>query len=285
MGNLVEPERTDATEHPANTAVETKMSTGLPAIPPAPPRRKPRWRRAFRALMQLLAQADDTAKAQDQIVAIGDRAFEAKFQKFLTSPMAPALLTERPSLVETLSDRSYLEALSDDSFGRAYQAYMDANGYEAQALISMQRDTEARWEREEDVPELDEYRKWFSDRCLLAHDFNHVLTEYGTDGVGEATLLAFTLAQEPSRAGALLTVGAALKIRSYFGNRWLRYDLRAWRRGRRAVCVWSMPWEELLPMRLATVRALLRIEPTEVAHPEGIIRGGSSPADPLQRAV
>ena len=57
------------------------------------------------------------------------------------------------------------------------------------------------------------------------------------------------------------------------GWRFLAYDFRAWQRGRRAASLVALPWEELLPLRLDTVRRLAGVERPEEAHPEGILRG------------
>ena len=55
------------------------------------------------------------------------------------------------------------------------------------------------------------------------------------------------------------------------GLRWVLYDLRAWLRGRRASHLAGLPWEELLPMQLDTVRRLGGIEEARRAHPHGIL--------------
>ncbi len=134
------------------------------------------------------------------------------------------------------------------------------------------------WESEEGVPPLDPLRAWFRDRTLLVHDLFHVLTDYGTDELGEATLLAFSLAQLGGRSQALLTFGAALEVWRALGWRWLLYDFRAWRRGRSASWLVALPWEELLPLRLETVGRLAGVLDAAEAHPKGVLRG--SPTDP-----
>jgi ubiquinone biosynthesis protein COQ4 len=93
-----------------------------------------RWRRALRSLRALLADPDDTAKAIEVSLAIGARDFERSFQRFATSPDGRALLAERPSLAEELSDRASLEQMSADSLGRAYLDYLDRNGFRATGL-------------------------------------------------------------------------------------------------------------------------------------------------------
>lgn len=244
----------------------------LPEVPPPPPVAT-HWRRAFRSLCALLDDPDDTAKAIDLTFAIGRGDFERTFQRFVAGPYGRALLFRRPSLADALANREELRRLPAGSLGRAFLAFLEDHGFPSLALRDLQREVEARWEAEEGVPRLDPQRAWFRDRFILSHDLEHVLTGYGTDDVGEATLLAFGLGQRPAWSGALLTLGAAFEVFTYRGWRWLPYDCRAWRRGRRAAFLVELPWEELLPLPLDTLRALLRIEPPERAHRGGVWRG------------
>ncbi len=248
-------------------------------IPPSPPLAT-NWRRAFRSLRELLADSDDTEKAIDLFYAIGRQEFERRFQRFAASPQGRSLLASRPSLADTLRDRAALARMPEGSFGRAYLAFLEEHGFQAMGLLELQRRVEARWDEEEGVPRLDPVRAWFRERFLLAHDLFHVLTDYGTDDLGEATLLAFSLAQAPGRGQALLTIGAALEVFRNLGWPWLAYDFRAWRRGWRAAPLESAPWEELLPLRLETVRNLLRIEPAARAHPAGVLAANFPSARP-----
>ena len=238
---------------------------------PAPPPREPlRWRRAWRSLRALLADSDDTEKAIDLSYAIGRDDFERSFQGFLASPSGRRLLERRPSLADALSDRRALEGMPDGSLGRAYLDYLDRNNFTATSLLELERRVRERWEREEGIPALDPLRSWFRDRFTLSHDLFHVVTDYGTDDVGEATLLAFSLAQIGGRANALLTAGAAFEVWRALGLRWLGYAFRAWRRGLRAAPLTALPWEELLPLHLETVRDLSSVRQSAVAHPGGI---------------
>jgi ubiquinone biosynthesis protein COQ4 len=241
-------------------------------IPPLPARPPLRWRRALRSLRELLDVPEDTDKAIDLVYAIGGNDFERSFHRFAASAGGRRLLAQRPSLADALSDRAALEALPEESFGRAYLAYVDRNGFEPRGLLAVQDRVRARWEAEEGTPPLDPLRRWFQERIILSHDLFHVLTDYGTDDVGEATLLAFSLAQLGGRAQWLLTVGAALEVARRLGPRWFPYLARAWRRGRRAVWLPALPWEEMLPLPLETARRLAGVAPAEEAHPGGIWR-------------
>jgi ubiquinone biosynthesis protein COQ4 len=254
------PERSDVT------------TAGAFSIPPPARSMRTNWARAIRALRELIETPDDTHRAMELTLHLGGRDFERHFQRFARTASGRALLERRPSLAETLSDRVALERMPSDSVAAAYLAYLARNGFAATALIGLQHQTERRWMAETGEPPLDPLRRWFSDRLLLCHDLEHVMTDYGTDGVGEATLLAFGQGQQGGKANGLLTIGAALETWRTRGLAWLRYDLRAWRRGRRAAWLFAQPWEELLPQRLETVRQLLTIEPVARAHPGGILR-------------
>ncbi len=242
-------------------------------IPPPPAPQPLRWRRALRELRALLDSPDATEHAIDFMYALGSRDNERNFQRFAASARGRALLAEQPSLLAALSDRAALARMPEGSLGRAYLEYFESNGFEPGGLLPLQRRVQERWERDEAAPRLDPMRIWFRDRSILAHDLFHVLTGYPTDDVGEATLLAFSLAQFGGRAQALLTLGAALDCARARGWRFLAYDFRAWQRGRRAASLVALPWEELLPLRLDTVRRLAGVACAEEAHPEGILHG------------
>jgi ubiquinone biosynthesis protein COQ4 len=245
------------------------------SIPEPPKRARLRWRTALRALRALLADPDDTAKAIELTYAIGRNDFERSFQRFAASACGRRLLEKRPSLADALSDRAALEALQERSFARAYLEYLDRNGFTATSLLDLERRVRERWEREEGAPALDPMRAWFRDRFILTHDLLHVMTGYGTDDIGEATLLAFSLGQVGGSATTLLTAGSSATVWRHLGRRWPRYAFRAWRRGRRAARLAALPWEDLLALPLDTVRDLAAVEPSEWTHPDGILSGNS----------
>ena len=250
-------------------------------LPPAPPPQKTRWRRALAELRALMEDPDATDHAVHLAYALGTREFERNFQRFASSASGAALLAERPSLLAALSDRASLAALPESSLGRAYLAYLEANGFAPGGLLEVQQRVQDHWESAEGVPPLDPLRAWFRDRTLLAHDLFHLLTDYGTDELGEATLLAFSLAQLGGRSQTLLTFGAALEVWRTLGWRWLLYDFRAWRRGRSASWLVALPWEELLPLRVETVRRLAGVPDAAEAHPHGVLRGSVENAHPV----
>jgi len=245
------------------------MSVDLVTLPerldvPKHFRHRPQWRRAWRAMRALLEDPDHTAHALEVGYALdGDDAARG-LPRFLAHPEGRRLLFERPCLLDKVGDRDWLASLPEGSFGRAYLAHMDRNGFEARSLIALHESQDPIHGRSAD-------ERWYLERFQLMHDLWHVLSGYGADGSGEAALLPFTLAQRGTRAGALLTLGAALKIYTTLGTPWLAYVWRAWRRGRRAAPLEVLRYEELLPLPLDEVRRAVRIDAPERAHPGGVV--------------
>jgi ubiquinone biosynthesis protein COQ4 len=245
-------------------------------VPPPPPAHRVEWRRAVRALRALLADPEQTEKAFEVFLTLDGGQDERMFQRLVSTPQGRRLAAERPSLLDRLSDRAALAALPDGSFGRAYLVYLDRAGFDPGGLVRLKDQMEAHAHSiGEQLPVLDPLRDWLRVRGIVMHDLWHVLTDYGTDGFGEAALLAFSHAQLPGRASGLLVVGAALRCVAEYGVGFVPYLFRAWRRGRRAAWLPELPYESLLAEPLADVRRRAAITPSEQAHPGGIL------SDPL----
>ena len=243
------------------------MSTDLKAVA-----REPRpidWRRALRAVKALRSRTDDIQYAFEVMIALDGGQMEAMFQRFLAEPGAASLLAERPSLLHTLADFDALRRLPAASFGRAYLRTMEVSGYGADGL---RKASELAAGLEEILPGPD--RQWFIERSGCIHDLLHVLTGYGQDWAGEASLLAFDCGLAPLRARVVGLAGTALTA-PWWPAFWVhRYLRRAWLRGKRARIPLSYRWELALARPLNAVRRHLAIEPIAIAHPHGVLAGG-----------
>jgi ubiquinone biosynthesis protein COQ4 len=218
-----------------------------------------RFGRAVRSLRELIRDPESTERAFDFFFAIGRGDFERQFVRFARDPEGAKLLRERPSLLDALSDRVALAGMPEGSLGRAYLAYLDRNGFQADGLVNIERIVRARWERDEGLPSLDRERSWLRDRTILIHDLFHVLTGRATDPPGEGALLWFSQAQLGGGANLFLTVGATLELLRVNGLGWFREVSNAWRQGRRSCWLVTLRYEELLPMPIDAVRAMARI--------------------------
>lgn len=233
-------------------------------LPPRVPRRGVQWRRILRLLRELRENPRDTQKAFEMFEAVGGRGDEGLFRRFARTEEGQELLAERPVLLRLLADREALAAMPERSFGRAYLAFAEANGFAADGLLETRDEAFAGLD-----DELHPDVRWFFDRLTLSHDLWHVLTDYGTDEAGELALLAFSRAQGLN--GRVVTVFTILG--ALLGGRAVqRYMWQAWRRGARTDCLVVQRWEELLWLPIETVRRRLSIAPPAVAHPRGLLR-------------
>ena len=241
---------------------------GAPTLAPAPAPRPFDWRRGRRLVRALMDDPERTELVFELMDAVGGRGDEPLFQEFARSREGRRLLAEPPSLVAALADHEALRRLPDGSLGRAYLAFAQARGFAADGL-----------QQANDLglgavnASLDPERRFFYERLTAMHDLWHVLTGYGTDESGEAALLAFSLAQGIADRGIRVILLAAAWRAPWSGAFGFQRQLvAAWRRGRRSHRLAHVPYEELLPRSLASVRRSLRIPALREAHPRGLIR-------------
>jgi len=230
--------------------------------------RKKEWRRAWKAVRELINDPQRTDKAFEVADALAGNSYERSFLRFQRHPDGRRLLADRPSLLQTLSDRQALRRLPAGSLGRAYVEFMESGNLTAEGLV----EADAKAARAEPPP-LDPDRQFMGERVRDMHDLWHVLSGYGMDEAGEAANLAFTLGQMPSAGIALIVLAATAIGPKDLTLSWPRYLFRAWRRGRRAALLTVAPYEQLLPLPLDDVRRQLRIQPASEAHPSGILVG------------
>ena len=205
---------------------------------------------ALRAIRGLLKNPDDTALVFEIIEALSGRTRTKVYDRFCASESGQRLLATRPNLLAQLTDRQSLLALPPGTLGRTYGEFMSREQISADGLVEASED----W-LSDDLPAD---RRWFADRLRDTHDLWHVVTGYGRDLVGEASLLAFTYAQTRNPGIGLIVAVAYLKARGI--NRPARRLLReGYRRGKRAAWLPGVEWELLLPQPLARVREQLAV--------------------------
>ena len=249
--------------HTPATDTTTRTATTTPLA------RTADWPRAWRALRTLIADPERTDQVVQFIMAVGGGGDLRAFKRFSAHPGGRRLLAERPSLPDMLSDLARLAALPAGSLGHTYAQFMQGEKLNPTGIVDEFRAAED----PALAPAVDPDERWFFERFDVIHDLWHVITGYGRDEAGEAANLAFTLAQFPTRGVAFLVLAAALIGPKDFRLSWQRYLYRAWRRGRRAICMTVVPYESLLPLPLDDVRTLLAIQPAMEAHPQGILVG------------
>jgi ubiquinone biosynthesis protein COQ4 len=221
---------------------------------------------AMRAMRGLLRNPDDTALVFEIIEALSGKSRTRVFDRFATSESGQRLLAARPNLIARLCDRESLLALPPATLGRSYGEFMSREQISADGLVEASED----WLRL-DIPAD---RRWFADRLRDTHDLWHVVTGYGRDLIGEASLLAFTYAQTRNPGIGFIVAIAYWKARGI--NRPARRLLReGYRRGRAAAWLPGVEWEALLEQPLARVREQLRVGEPSAYEP---VRSEGAPA-------
>ncbi len=250
-------------------------------LAPPLPARPIQWRRAKRLIQELIAAPEETDKVFELIDAMGGRGDERTVQRFASHPDSQQMLVEKPSLLAALAERDRMQALPEESFGRAYLAFAHRNGFAVDGLL-VSRDRGLG----ELNAQLDPERRWFFDRLNLMHDLWHVLTGYETDAAGETALLAFSVGQGlANRTVQVLLLAAMATAPKREGFAFQRFVLQALRRGRHAGPLLAQRYENLLRRPLEDVRRELAIEPLRDAHPNGLFRAELGPRDVVRVPV
>jgi ubiquinone biosynthesis protein COQ4 len=227
------------------------------------------FREAWEGIRALLADPDDTSQVFKIIRALAGNSNERQFKRFLRSEYGPTILAESRSLVERLSDREYLTSLPDGTLGRVYADFTDREQITPDGLV----------EASEAVPndrqeELGPDRQLFGMRLRDSHDLWHVVTGYGRDLVGEASLLAFTYRQTRNRGIGFIVLVAYLKAGKTFPEE-RRMIRGGFHRAKQAAWMPGADWEALLECPLDEVRRTLGVVPVD---PYRVLRSEGAPA-------
>jgi ubiquinone biosynthesis protein COQ4 len=106
---------------------------------------------------------------------------------------------------------------------------------------------------------------WFGRRTRDVHDLWHVLAGYGTDGLGEACLVAFSWPQTGGLGWAFIAAGAAVKsVTAPERHPYARAIWEGYRRGKSSLWLGQLDYAALLPQPLEAVRAGLGLAPPHV---------------------
>lgn len=259
---------------PANTLVEDN-SVCEERPPASAVSRRVQPLRAMRALRRLIADQEDTFQVFEIMNALAGRSIDRGYARLLDTPQGGRQAFLQIELSERLSDRAWLETMPAGSVGAAYLDFMGERGFTADGLAGESAkvaDTEI---------DAAHPRAWYARRLRDVHDVWHVLTGYGTDALGEACVVAFSLPQTRSAGFGLIAAGAGVQFaRARTGYPCARAILRAWRDGRRAAWLPGEDYEAMMSEPLDAVRTRLRIprpvlyEQVPAAVRDGYLGGG-----------
>jgi ubiquinone biosynthesis protein COQ4 len=223
------------------------------------PRNRIRPMDAMRALRALARSGGaDYQQAAAFMSATEGRSGQRAFARFAASASGARLLRERPALRSVLGgDRAMLAALPAGTLGRAYHEFMSAYGSSAEGMAELGQVGQQR--------PMSEDERWFTERMNTLHDVRHVLAGYGQEPLGELCLLAFRFAQSRHPGMAFFAVAWGLRTaRAQWGQPIVSAVMEGYRRGRAAVWLDDLAWEDLMGEPLAALRSRLRLSPPSV---------------------
>jgi ubiquinone biosynthesis protein COQ4 len=207
---------------------------------------------ALEALRALFNNPDDTAQVFKIISALSGGARQRVLRRLRSTPVGQRLLQEKKALAPLLEDRTLLRALPEGSLGRAYLQFCERHGITASGLIAASEQGMAN-----DQFTWDE--RLVQARMRDAHDLWHVVTGYETDLVGEACVLAFTVAQTRNPAIGLIVVAAFFSKQGGDQLEKRKLLVEAFARGVRSAWFPAADWEAMLTLPLSEVRRMLNV--------------------------
>lgn len=227
---------------------------GMVLLHPDRPQAKYRPLRAIRNFQMLMKDKEDTAAVFRIFESLPSKDFLPRIAGLALSERGTYLRQTEPSLPEILDDHAALRRTPKGSLAHAYCDFMEAEGLSAAGLVA-ESERAGR-------PRFPDLVEWYVNRSRDTHDMFHVLTGYGRDALGEASVLLFTHGQSPSQGHLLIGYAGAANIKkmakgtkaSVFGA-----VREAHRIGKGAPPLIDQPIRQLLERPLEDVRAALRI--------------------------
>ena len=225
--------------------------------------------KALRHFRELIRNKEDTTQVFYVIEALNGDSFQKQFVKFANSEKGRKRLEENQYLPPLLDNHNWLRTLPDGSLGRAYLHFMTTEGLTAQGLVDEYSASDV--DRDYGHAEMNIY----GDRLRDTHDMLHVLTGFGRDALGEASVLGYSHAQHGGPGVIFIAYGAAWEVRKSApkGAPVLKSINEARRIGKAAKDIVYEDLMALLPLPIEEVRAMLGIEmPTQYHEVHRVMR-------------
>ncbi|MEE4200149.1 Coq4 family protein [Erythrobacter sp.] len=164
-------------------------------------------RKVLQHFSKLVEDKEDTEQVFHIIEATKGRKSFRQGEKFIRSSEGQRFLQEGVDIPAMLDDHDRWADLPDNSVGKHYMAFMKREGLSASGLVAESHN----WAPPEALPQ--DLLQWYYDRLRDTHDLFHVLTGYGRDALGEASLLGFSYAQNHNHGVLFIAYAGARQIK------------------------------------------------------------------------
>lgn len=178
-----------------------------PLVHPDRPRSRLRPLKAMSRMQRLIADKEDTEQVFHIIEALNGNNIVRDLERFLATENGQQRLAERRFLPPLLDNHDAIRKLPEGTVGRAYIRFMEREGLTAQGLVE---ESNKRYR-----VRFDDQVDWYGNRLRDVHDMMHVLTGYGRDALGEASLLGFTWGQHGGRGVLFISFMGTRQLRKF----------------------------------------------------------------------
>lgn len=211
---------------------------------------------------KLVDDKEDTAQVFHIIEATKGRRSHQQAWDFIRSPEGQRFLREETDIPAMLDDHARWADCGPNTVAAHYIAFMKREGLTAAGLVAESHKWLPPEQRHADLTE------WYFDRLRDTHDLFHVLTGYGRDALGEASLLGFSYEQNHNRGILFIAYAGARQIKKVSGTSAPLYAaIKEGRRlGRAAAKIAHQDIAALMREDIDAARARLNIGRPEVYH-------------------
>lgn len=156
---------------------------------------------------KLIEDKEDTEQVFHIIEATKGKKSHKQAWDFIRSELGQRFLREQPDIPAMLDDHDRWAKLPENSVAQHYVRFMKREGLSAAGLVEESH----KWAPPESRP--DDLTEWYFNRLRDTHDLFHVLTGYGRDALGEASLLGFSYSQNYNAGILFIGYAGARQIR------------------------------------------------------------------------
>lgn len=169
--------------------------------------------KAWRHFQNLIADKEDTAQVFHIIEALKGEASHRQAWNFIGSEDGQRYLHDGTDIPGMLDDHARWADCGPNTVAAHYIAFMKREGLSAAGLVAESYKWQPAEQRHHDLTE------WYFERLRDTHDLFHVLTGYGRDALGEASLLGFSYEQNLNRGAWFIAYAGARQIKKTTGSR------------------------------------------------------------------
>jgi ubiquinone biosynthesis protein COQ4 len=239
------------------------MVMALADLPLVAPERKVSGFRPLKVLHhfgKLVENKEDTEQVFHIIEATKGKRSHRQAWDFIRSEQGQRFLRDAVDIPAMLDDHARWADCGPNSVAAHYIAFMKREGLSAAGLVAESH----KWAPPESLPK--DQTQWHFDRLRDTHDLFHVLTGYGRDALGEASLLAFSFEQNHNYGVLFIAYAGARQIGKMSGTKApLFASIKEGRKlGRAAAKIAQQDIEALMRENIAAARARLNIGKPEV---------------------